>query len=1005
MKKTFYTLALALLGLFCSVDAGAQTWEWKGEDVAGENPQFYIQNFLSERFIANASTQLATDIEGACLFTLVGSDPYQMKNANDRFLDFSSLTDLDVNFIRITSGWEALVSHDPFAYKFAKYNSTTQAENPRSDCYRIIYDGVTDSYLYLNGTNVNSELTKGGQANLDQGLWRMISPAQKAVYDNFPGFVANTLGNEKIDGTALKTALLAKTYNWQNLQEAADLVDAYIALADKCAEMAQTADFNVEAFEAKMKAAATKQELLALTEALEGIAIFMQAKADNLALLNAITTSNEVIDPLKAQAIENINALMYDLDKSADENKQLVNAEYEGLFAALKNSNVLSVTGFGIGAGESKDLTIDLKNDMPIQAFQFDIALPEGIELTKDFAKTQRIPQGFSIKQTEAKDVNGMYRVVTVSADDELSIEAGKGAILTFSIKASENFQPVDAKIILSGVKGSYGDYMDILKTDNAAGEYLNEFSAALSEAKQAAIAEVMAAAGVTEQVTLEMLPQAIQSAVAVAEQAINNVNKAEDIEGVKDEQIQIVNGVIAQLKAAAIAEVKVAAGVTAEVALEDLPENIQTAVAAAEVAINAVNSPADIEGEKDAQIEIINGLIAENALNAAREAAIAALTNEKDSEAEYAAAENVVAAYNAAVASVQEAATIDDVNAKKEAGIAAIQLQRNIAKFDEQKAVAAAQITQSVEENAAFEEYLAPIAAAAKAKIAELAYDEEESLDENTAEIAAIQSQYKDDLEECLYVNTYIKGDIYADQEVDVFDCTALSKKIIKNDIPVLGEEATKDDKRNFNILDVNRDKIVNVADLAEIVNIILRQINPDYEPATTSQAKGAGNPGAVSATVNGNNLVVALNNNIDVVALQMDITVPGATVSGKQLFADRADAHTITVGNIGNDTFRVVVAGTENKAFNGKGGNILSLSLNGLEGEVEISNVYAADAAAVSYVLDNSAAVTGINAVEAEAKAEKVYSVAGEQVNGMQRGVNIMVGADGMVRKAIKK
>lgn len=298
---------------------------------------------------------------------------------------------------------------------------------------------------------------------------------------------------------------------------------------------------------------------------------------------------------------------------------------------------------------------------------------------------------------------------------------------------------------------------------------------------------------------------------------------------------------------------------------------------------------------------------------------------------------------------------------------------------------------------------YAAEKAAEAYTALEELKYDDSSDLENNLLKVQGLLNNFQSALVEYVGTFNFLMGDVNADDDVNVFDFTHLAKAIADGTVPTVSEDSTREEKTLFNRYDVNRDRTINVADLPAVVTGILKLANPNY----TGGAKGSRKaPGSIAATVSGDNVLIALNNNISVCALQMDITAPGATVISKQIFADRADAHSIMVGNLGNDTYRVLIVGMQNKAFYGNSGNIAALSLNGLSGEVTVSNVVAADANAVSHTLTVSNNVTGINTVQsADAAGAQVFTVSGAQASGAQRGVNIMRAADGKVTKVVMK
>lgn len=202
----------------------------------------------------------------------------------------------------------------------------------------------------------------------------------------------------------------------------------------------------------------------------------------------------------------------------------------------------------------------------------------------------------------------------------------------------------------------------------------------------------------------------------------------------------------------------------------------------------------------------------------------------------------------------------------------------------------------------------------------------------------------------------------------------------------------------RKYNLCDANEDNKVNVADLTKIVLIVKGE---------TSSAKGQNNvSGTISTVAAGNDLIFNLANTGMMTGMQLDVTLPAGISIMDQALSGRAANHSIEVNNIGGNTYRVLVSVMGNAAFADNAGEMFRLSLTGAASSVEISEAYASDAQANSYDLHIAGnSVTGINAVAAQqADAAAIYNVAGKQLNGINKGINILVGADGKANKVLK-
>lgn len=291
MKKKIYTMVLATLGLFASVDVGAQTWEWKGEEVSGTNPQFYIQNYLTQRFIKNNSTVLAEGIDDACLFTLEGNSNYKLKNANGRYLNWVATGKLETNYESSTFAT---------SFVFSKYSG--QDSDSKSGCYRIYYDGLSDAYLYLDGSEATSGLTKGttsSSRNADHAYWRFISENQKSLSEQYAKFVADTLSADDIKDKAIVTAIKSvASYNYLTYQQASATIRAYRAAAAELeAPVSIPEGFeNYAAASSIVNAVAAAKAALDLATTKEAFAAALALKSNAVGILDAVVDAYNTIN-------------------------------------------------------------------------------------------------------------------------------------------------------------------------------------------------------------------------------------------------------------------------------------------------------------------------------------------------------------------------------------------------------------------------------------------------------------------------------------------------------------------------------------------------------------------------------------------------------------------------------------------------------------------------------------------------------------------------------------
>lgn len=267
-----------------------------------------------------------------------------------------------------------------------------------------------------------------------------------------------------------------------------------------------------------------------------------------------------------------------------------------------------------------------------------------------------------------------------------------------------------------------------------------------------------------------------------------------------------------------------------------------------------------------------------------------------------------------------------------------------------------------------------------------------------------------------------YILGDADFNGRVNVNDYEAVLKLVLDDN------KFDELDIRQRYSADANRDGDISVSDAVAVANIIFDVDNPtigDGGLVIPGQSRIARRSAVQSSdaitlsaeseetSVFGKNIRLAVNldNSINYVGCQMDIKLPaGMTLVGESLTA-RANGHELLSNNLNNGMHRVIVSTIENNEFLNDGNAVLYLDVqvgsdyNG--GEVEISNVIFSDADARSYNLQGVSTnnPTGIDSITAPTVSERIYSVGGQMMKAVKKGVNIIMGNDGSTKKVIKK
>lgn len=218
----------------------------------------------------------------------------------------------------------------------------------------------------------------------------------------------------------------------------------------------------------------------------------------------------------------------------------------------------------------------------------------------------------------------------------------------------------------------------------------------------------------------------------------------------------------------------------------------------------------------------------------------------------------------------------------------------------------------------------------------------------------------------------------------------------------------------------DVNGDKKFDVADLTCISNIIF---DIDYElpelAKSPARAKVVDIENSLTVaseseetTIFGKTVRLAVNiNNVPAfTAGQMDITLPQGMKLAGQSLSDRANGHELLANEISDGKYRLVASTVENNEFYGNGGALIYLDVEvGSDfagGSISVDNAIFSDAKANSYYLTANGPVvpTGIDGIEAATVKERIYSVGGQMMKAVKKGLNIIVGDDNKAKKVVK-
>lgn len=276
--------------------------------------------------------------------------------------------------------------------------------------------------------------------------------------------------------------------------------------------------------------------------------------------------------------------------------------------------------------------------------------------------------------------------------------------------------------------------------------------------------------------------------------------------------------------------------------------------------------------------------------------------------------------------------------------------------------------------------------------------------INERIAELKEKIAALKTNAEE----NAYILGDVDFDNEVRVNDYTRILNIALSIDVP---EEGSME----YWAADVNEDGDLNIGDLTGVVNIMRGISISGYRVAAAyaSAAPADASAGTLRLTADGDGSIkrvaIKLNTANTYVGFQMDVKLPAGVTLLNETLGGRAADHSLYSNTLADGTHRIVISSMENSEFNAGEEDLVILEVTGRNADrITVTNAMASDKVGMVYGFtgDGSDGATGIEGVEAEKSLkERIYSVGGQVLDTLKRGVNIIRNADGSVKKVIKK
>lgn len=248
-----------------------------------------------------------------------------------------------------------------------------------------------------------------------------------------------------------------------------------------------------------------------------------------------------------------------------------------------------------------------------------------------------------------------------------------------------------------------------------------------------------------------------------------------------------------------------------------------------------------------------------------------------------------------------------------------------------------------------------------------------------------------------------YILGDVNRDGSVLVDDYTQILNYVLE-------VETVDEGSMEYLAADVNEDGNINIGDVTAVTTAILGNNNTGLRAVARYEAAQQGAAGSLELATESNGdvtrVAVRINGSAAYVGAQMDIKLPaGVTLLSA---TSGSSEHNLYQNTLADGTQRVVVSSMQNSALGTNGEAVVLLELAGkVDGNISIANVFASDARGIAYSIDGTGeGTTGIGGVDADKSLkDKIYSVGGQVMKTLKKGVNILRGSDGSTKKVLRK
>lgn len=242
--------------------------------------------------------------------------------------------------------------------------------------------------------------------------------------------------------------------------------------------------------------------------------------------------------------------------------------------------------------------------------------------------------------------------------------------------------------------------------------------------------------------------------------------------------------------------------------------------------------------------------------------------------------------------------------------------------------------------------------------------------------------------------VKTYPLGDANGSYTVTVTDVVVTSKYILEmNPSPFIFENA-----------DVNADGNITVTDVSLIAYLAMNAtLNaPRRTPALTTCNDRMSSENVTLTPGENSTVSIALDNEMDYCAFQIDLTLPEGLTARNFTLSDRADSHAFEVNRLSNGKLRALCYSPSLEAIDGNSGTLLTFDVcvdGVVNGDIIVDGIELVTIDCVAVKLDlftigvNN--FTAVNEVTTGKTVERVdyYNLAGQRIERPKGGVTLVV------------